>query len=235
MKHVWFDLWLFAIRISILEGFQIGAQWRCFKENSYRFLTETCGLKILKSESGRTFRISNKIDISIMILLISDRALCCIIYASLWNIPGSGRSVRQSCLSSFERISIFFLNWVTLSKPIDSADMIYRFTDEPFSILEFYFLNFIHCFQFIINPALTFYFFLEVFVKHRVRPVECQKSPFRLFLRYAQQYLNRTKMGNSLWIIDYDWQIQKICQNNGICKIPRIRQKSNFKDRTDQG
>ena len=27
--------------------------------NSYRFLTETCGLKILKSESGRTFRISN--------------------------------------------------------------------------------------------------------------------------------------------------------------------------------
>ena len=96
------------------------------QENSYRFLTETCGLKILKSESGRTFRISNKIDISIMILLISDRALCCIIYASLWNIPGSGRSVRQSCLSSFERISIFFLNRVTRSKPIDSAYMIYR-------------------------------------------------------------------------------------------------------------
>ena len=41
--------------------------------NSYRFLTETCGLKILKSESGRTFRISNKLDISIMMLLISDR------------------------------------------------------------------------------------------------------------------------------------------------------------------
>lgn len=152
-----FDVFLMALlRQWERAPFDSAPFWMC--PYWYRFLTETCGLKILKSESGKTFGISNKSTLKIaspadnrwssmhhfdMTPWRNKRSrlellVKILVKALVWNIPGSGRSVRQSCLSSFERISIFFLNWVTLSKPIDSADMIYRFTDEPFSILEFY-------------------------------------------------------------------------------------------------